>query len=181
MVIRWDEAADSYASRKIRYPGFPNATKRTSVLQGHPSSAYAVGQWGVYTTESEYTGLVRIDPSASEITEADVVDLGAKYCDFAFERRDGEQVLALTRAGRVHSVHVPSWSRHESRALFDDSASACSGRMAVGDGFAYVTRPEDGTIVEIEVETLEVTRTFHVGGRPWNATLAGAWEPQLAL
>jgi hypothetical protein len=177
-VLSWNEAESKYESRKIKYPGYPTATKRTSVLKAHPKSAYAVGQWGRYgAAGSEYTGLVRIDPNASEITSNDTVELGSVYCDYGFELAEGKTVVALARDGRVHSIDVPSWSGHKTAQLLPASDTTCAGRMVVGEGAAYITRAATGDIVELDIRTLEVTRTFNVGGKPGNATLAGFWAP----
>jgi hypothetical protein len=177
-VLSWSEANGRYESRKIKYPGYPAATKRTSVLTAHPKSLYAVGQWGRYgAAGSEYTGLVRIDPNASEITSSDILELGAVYCSYGFEQGEGETVVALARDGRVHSIDVPSWSGHKTAQLLSPSDTACEGRLVVGEGAAYITRAATGDILEIDIRTLEVTRTFHVGGKPGSATLAGFWAP----
>jgi hypothetical protein len=177
-VLAWSEENGRYESRKIKYPGYPAATKRTSVLKGHPKSQYAVGQWGRYGAGgSEYTGLVRIDPSASEITATDTIELGSVYCDYGFELSEGKTVVALARDGRVHSIDVPSWSGHKTAQLLPASETTCAGRLVVGEGAAYITRAEKGEILELDIATLEVTRTFNVGGKPGNATLAGFWAP----
>lgn len=177
-VLSWSEVDNRYLARKIRYPGYPAAVKRTSVLTAHPKSAFAVGQWGRYgAAGSEYTGLVRVNPQASEITSADILELGAVYCDFGFEQRDGKTVVALTRDGRVHSIDVPSWSGHKTSQVLVASDENCAGRLVVGEDAAYITRAATGDILELDLQTLEITRTFHVGGKPGNATLAGFWAP----
>lgn len=175
MAISWDATAKRYISRKLPYPGYPQAPKRTSVLRAHPKSRFAVGQWGVYaTTGSQYRGLVRIDPAAGEIREQDTLDLGAVYCDFDFERTHGERVLALARNGQIHAIDVQAWSGHKTHALFTPS-EACPGRLVAGDGVVYVTSTAEGAIVEIDAQSLDVRRTFHVGGKPAGAALAGRW------
>lgn len=177
-VLSWDEANSRYAARKIKYPGYPTAAKRTSVLKAHPKSSFALGQWGRYgAAGSEYTGLVRVHPEATEITLADTLELGSVYCDFGFEQRDGETVLALTRDGRVHSIDITSWSGHKTSQVLTASSTSCAGRLVVGEGAAYITRAATGDILELDIETLEIARTFHVGGKPGNATLAGFWAP----
>jgi len=61
-------------------------------------------------------------------------------------------------------------------ALFPNTGT-CAGRMITGDGVVYITESDAGNILEVDVATLEVVRTFHVGGKPKNATLTGWWGP----
>ena len=172
MVLSWDDAMARYTTHKVQYVGYPNAMRRTSTLRGHPNSDYAVGQWGYTASTSMYTGLVRIDPTAAAIVEEDVIELGAVYCDFDFEREHGERVIALARDGTLHSIDVDSWSGHKTAELLPPSDTACAGRMLVGAGVLYITVTERGEILEVDATSLEVRRAFQVGGRPRNVALA---------
>jgi hypothetical protein len=88
---------------------------------------------------SAYTGLVRIDPTDTEVRLEHVLDLNSVYCDFELEREAGETVVALARDGRVHTLDVATWSGHKTSQLFAPSTTTCAGRLIAGDGVAYVT------------------------------------------
>jgi hypothetical protein len=173
LVLSWNDTEQRYDSRKLTYPGYPTAPERTSVIKSHPSSAFAIGQWGSFgAAGSAYTGLVRIDPTDTEVRSEHVIQLGSVYCDFELEREEGEAVVALARDGRVHVINVDSWSGHKAAQLFEASDTTCAGRLISGEHVAYVSDTAQGRILEIDLRSLEVVRVFNVGGRPRNMTLA---------
>lgn len=171
MVIEHDAGANTFSARKITYPGYdPNAAQRapsrTSVLRSHSKSAYILGQWGRFGPNgSEYTGLVRIDPSAASITEDDVLEFGSVYCSFDFEKGEGKQAVALTRDGTLHSANIEGWSQYRTLRLAE-STDGCPGNLTVGVGAAYYAPSGEGAIYEIDLGRLVVARVFEVGGQP---------------
>lgn len=182
LVIEWDEAAGEFVSRKITYPGYPNASSRTSVIEAHAQSAWGVGQWGFFGTTSQYRGLVRIDPAAEAITQADVIDLGAVYCGFDFERSQGEKVAVLTQDGRLRIIDVPSWTVESvAQVLPDTSASGtCAGSLATGEGVVFVSNGSQGTVSAFSVDDLGASTTWNVPGNPGSLAVSGFWAPVAA-
>lgn len=177
LVIERDDAQGTFVSRKIEYPGYPNAPSRTSVIKGHSSSPWAVGQWGHFSTTSQYRGLVKIDPQAEAIAESDVLDLGAVYCGFDFERSQGEKVVALAQNGRVSIIDVESWSVEHTLSVLPDTSTAgtCAGSLALGEGAAFVTRRDTGTVTVIPLANPAASRTFEVPGAPGAVAATGFW------
>jgi hypothetical protein len=127
-----------------------------------------VGQWGTFgPAGSAYSGLVRVDPNAAEITAADVIDLGSVYCSFDFEPSQGRRVAALTRDGMLHVIDVPTWTRQASIRVLPDGGAACSGSLAMGNGVAYLTEPAAGQVHIVPLERPAVVRSHPVMGTPW--------------
>jgi hypothetical protein len=167
-----------YTSKKIKYPGY-NATaeskapRRSGTLQSHPASPWVVGNFG--NTAETYRWLIRVDPDAAAMTDADTLSLGSALCSFAFDQKHPHRVAALTRDGRVHVVTVDGWKSHRTLALLPDGGTTCPGAFVVGEGFAYVSPNGSGVIHEVDLNTLEVSRLFTVGGDP--SSLAVATRP----
>ena len=160
---------DTFSTRKIEYPGYPEATERTSVMKAHEASGWIVGQWGYYAhPDSFYDGLVRIDPSAERIEAEDTLELGSVYCSFDFERTQGEQLVALTRDGKLHLVDVADWNVAASIEVLPDLTedAACAGQLALGDSAAVLTDTMSGALVVVDLESFEVDQVFEIGGSP---------------
>lgn len=176
LVVSWSDATQQFESSKIEYPGYPMAPNRTSIVASHPDSPYMVGQWGTFSfPDNFYDGLVRISLTASEITEADTIDLGSVYCSFGFERAEGKLVAALTRNGRFHVVDVEQWTLLGDIALVAnlEAEDACAGALTMGDGVAYVSEAATSSVFEVDLTSLEVIRTISVEGSPGGMALFG--------
>lgn len=169
----------SFTSKKITYPD----GRRTSVIVTHPQVNFAVGQYGAYPT---YNGLVRIDPAWDTIPPEAVVDLPANQCGFAFERATGKSLVALTEDGYLHAFDPVDWTLHGSLQVtdpFECFGEAPAPSLAVGQAYAYVGNPATGEVLEIDIATLMVMRSWQIKGKPsslaafgWYAPLPGAGE-----
>ncbi|MCG8555446.1 MAG: hypothetical protein MJD61_09200, partial [Proteobacteria bacterium] len=176
LLLSWNDRETKFESRKLQYPGYPDAPNRTSVLAGHPDSPYVVGQWGTFAFPNNfYDGLVRISPTATEITDADTLELGSVYCSFGFERSRGELVAALTRNGELHVVDVERWLVGGSVRVLPDleAEGRCAGAMVLGKGVAYISDTRGGSIMEVDLAARTVTRSFSVSGSPGGMALLG--------
>lgn len=178
LMVSYDEAGGEFTARKVTYPGYPDAPDRTSVIASHPKSPYFVGQWGTFAfPDNFYDGLVRIAPDAERIESAHTLELGSVYCQFGFERDRGATVAALTRNGKLHIVDVEGWSVVRTVDVVEDleADGACAGSLLMGYGHAYVSDRDAGTIVEIDLESGTVARTFSVAGAPGSMALLGGF------
>lgn len=168
-ILVVSQSGETFSTRKIEYPGYPDATERTSVMKAHETSGWIVGQWGYYAyPDSFYDGLVRIDPSAERIEPEDTLELGSVYCSFDFERSQGEQVVALTRDGKLHLVDVADWNIAASIEVLPDLTedAACGGQLALGDSKAVLTDTMSGSLVVVDLASFEVEQVFEIGGSP---------------
>jgi hypothetical protein len=158
-----------FSARKLPYPD----ERRTSVIVAHPEQPFAVGQYGIFPN---YNALVRINPAAPAIRLRDLVALPANQCGFDFEREHGERLVVLVEDGSVHVFNPGTWESlgtlrvTEPFQCFGDDPAP---RLAVSQGFAYVSLPEQGQVLEINVETVEVARTLTVGGTPSGVAVFG--------
>ncbi len=167
VITQHDDA--SFTSKKLTYPD----ARRTSVLVSHPDRDIAVGQYGVYP---DYNGLVRIDPALDAIPAEAVVELPANQCGFAFERAQGDQLVVLTEDGTLHLFNPTDWRLLGSLQVTEPFAcfgDAPAPSLAVGAHVAYVSLPASGEILEVDLATIQVTRTFAVAGQPSSLALFG--------
>jgi Zn/Cd-binding protein ZinT len=163
----------SFTSKKITYPD----GRRTSVIVTHPQVDFAVGQYGAYPT---YNGLVRIDPAWEAIPPEAVVDLPANQCGFAFERASGATLVVLTEDGYLHTFDPVDWTLYGSlqvSAPFECFGETPGPGLAVGEGYAYVSNPATGEVMEIRIDALEVVRSWTLAGRPSSLALFGWYAP----
>jgi hypothetical protein len=61
---------------------------------------------------------------------------------------------------------------------FDCSFSMVHPELAVGNGQAFVSDPDNGQVIEIDLGPVEIGRTFEVAGVPRNLTVFG-WDSPL--
>jgi hypothetical protein len=171
-ILTEDAATGTFLARKLLYPD----ARRTSVIVAHPEQPFAVGQYGTFPN---YNALIRIDPAASALSLGDVVALPANQCGFDFEREHGEQLVVLVEDGSVHVFDPSTWMSLGSLSVsepFQCFAEDPAPRLAVSEGFAYVSLPALGQVAEIHIDTVEVTRTLTVGGTPSSLAVFGWWD-----
>jgi len=166
LVLTYNEGAGEFASKNIPYPA---ADVRTGTLIAHESKGFFVGNFGT-------VALIKINPSNSA---TDVLDLPAEQCGFVFEQDGGNEVAVLTVDGFIQVIDSNAWTIEESIPV--TSPFSCSGirpRLAAGPGVAYVSIPEDGTVVEVGLHEPEIIREIEVGGTPGTMTAFAIKEVQ---
>jgi hypothetical protein len=170
----------TFTSRKVLYP---DPFRRTSVITSHPALSFAVGQYGQFGADSYYASLIRIDLEAESMPYRNIVALSDVQCGFAFERERGEVLFVVTQDGYVHVYHpnqtgegvVTPWL-HLGSLKVTEPEFACTGGFAVGQGYAYVSRPDQGDVLEINLMDLAQTRSLSVPGVPGSIAVFGWWE-----
>jgi hypothetical protein len=50
---------------------------------------------------------------------------------------------------------------------------SCAGLLTMGDGFAYVSESSSGTVFEVDLSDVAVSRTFDSGGAPYGMAVLG--------
>ena len=170
----------AFTSRKVLYP---EPFRRTSVIAAHPALSFAVGQYGQFGDNNYYTSLIRIDPEAESIPFRNVLALSDVQCGFAFEQAQGEVLFVVTQDGYVHLYHpnhsgegVATPWLHLGSLKVTEAEFACTGGFAVGQGHAYVTRPEQGDVLEISLMDITQTRSLPVPGVPGQVAVFGWWQ-----
>ncbi|WP_245575181.1 hypothetical protein [Meiothermus rufus] len=127
----------------------------------HSKYPFFIGNFG--------QGLARID---NQITP---YPLPANPVRFGFDK-DGVLVV-LTADGNLHALEAASGRVIQSLRVSEpiplSGESAVRPSMALADGLAFVTLPDKGEVLEIELASMTITRRFNVGGAP--ASLDWLW------
>jgi DNA-binding beta-propeller fold protein YncE len=179
---------EDFASQMVRYPGAissdasaeadatasPEAETeqpRSGTLAAHHDSNVLVGNFG--------EGLALVSPDADGYS-FDVLPLPAEPLGFAYDQQ-GERLAVLTDDGSVHGIDP---ARGE--ILWTTLAVTPYTEIELGDGFdfypslaasdeaAYVADPKTGEVVELNLESGEVTNRFAIGGQPARVALVQA-------
>ena len=169
-----------FTSRKVLYP---EPFRRTSVITSHPALSFAVGQYGQFGTGNYYASLIRIDPEAESIPFRNILALSDVQCGFAFEREQGEVLFVVTQDGFVHIYHpnnagegVATPWLHLGSLRITEPEFACTGGYAVAQRYAYVARPDQGDVLEINLMDITQTRSLPVPGTPGSIAVFGWWK-----
>lgn len=166
LILTYNQGSGLFSSKNIPYPA---ADVRTGTLVAHGSKNFFVGNFGS-------DALIKINPSNSD---TNVLDLPAEHCGFVFEQDGGNEVAVLTIDGFVHVIDSNAWVIEESFPV--TSPFSCTGirpRLTAGPGVAYVSIPNDGTVIEVGLHEPEIIREFEVGGTPGTMTAFAIKEIQ---
>ena len=166
-VMTHDPVTGLFSAHKIAYPD----GLRTSIISSHHAQPFAIGNYGS-NPDPGYRALVRIYPASTEIDPSDIQQLPAAYRGFGFEKEHGDKLAVLTVDGLLQVFNPSDWTLLGSTQVVADFSDAEGLRAAltVGSGFAYVSDPNAGEILEVDLDTVSVSRTFSVEGQPVNMT-----------
>ena len=166
-VMTHDPVTGLFATHKIAYPD----GLRTSIIRSHHAQPFAIGNYGS-NPDPGYNALVRIHPDSTAITPNDIQELPAVYRGFDFDKEHGDRLAVLTVDGLLQVFDPSDWTLLGSTQVVEDFSDAEGPRpaLAVGSGSAYVSNPNAGEILEIDLDTVSVSRTFSVEGQPVNMT-----------
>ena len=166
-VMTHDPVTGLFSAHKIAYPD----GLRTSIVRSHHAQPFAIGNYGS-NPEPGYRALVRIHPDSTELDPNDIQELPAAYRGFDFEEEHGDKLVVLTVDGLLQVFNPSDWTLLGSTQVVADFSDAEGLRPAltVGSGFAYVSNPNAGEILEVDLDTVSVSRTFSVEGQPVNMT-----------
>ena len=173
-VMTYDPVTGLFSAHKIAYPD----GLRTSIVRSHHAQPFAIGNYGS-NPEPGYRALVRIHPDSTELDPNDIQELPAAYRGFDFEEEHGDKLAVLTVDGLLQVFNPSDWTLLGSTQVVADFSDAEGLRPAltVGSGFAYVSNPNAGEILEVDLDTVSVSRTFSVEGQPVNMTALGWVAP----
>ena len=166
-VMTHDPVTGLFSTHKIAYPD----GQRTSIIKSHHAQPFAIGNYGRYPAPG-YKALVRIHPDSSALNPNDIQQLPAVYRGFDFEKKHGDKLAVLTVDGLLQVFNPSDWTLLGSIQVVEDFSDAEGLRPAltVGSGFAYISNPNAGEILEVDLDTVSVSRTFSVEGQPVNMT-----------
>jgi len=135
-------------------PGTPEGT-RVGTLAAHPAHPFFVGNFG--------QGLALVHPREGRL---EVLPLPARPWRFAFDP-EGEGLYVLTEDGRLHRLDPKTrqvvWSL---AAVSPRAQNTPNAGLALGHGVAYLTDPQKGEVVRVDLEEGKVEARFQVGGAP---------------
>ena len=166
-VMTHDPVTGLFSAHKIAYPD----GLRTSIVRSHHAQPFAIGNYGS-RPDPGYKALVRINPDSTEIDPNDIQQLPTDYRGFDFEKEHGDKLAVLTVDGLLQVFNPSDWTLLGSVQVVGDFSAAEGHRPAltVGSGFAYVSNPNASEILEVDLDTVTVSRTFSVEGHPLNMT-----------
>lgn len=151
-------------SRKLPNPAGAPLDARVGNLVSHAKYPFFIGNFG-----RGGRGLVRVDSQLS------VYPLPADPVRFGFDK-DG-QLVVLTADSSLHTIEAASGKVIKSLKVSEPITATGEGAvrpdLALGDGKAFVTLPDKGEVLEVELASLEIKRRFNVGGTP--GSLAWLW------
>lgn len=185
-VLIVSREGDAFTTELIAYPGSPATgtaaidaatpaaeaeLPRTYTLAAHHDSDVLVGDFG--------GGLALISGDADDLS-FDVLPLPANPLGFDFDL-DGERLAVLTDDGQVHGIDP-----NGGEILWSTPAVTPYTEIEIGDGFdfypslaasetaAYVADPKEGEVVEIDLDSGEVSHRFAIGGQPARVAVTSA-------
>ena len=166
-VMTHDPVTGLFSTHKIAYPD----GLRTSIIRSHHAQPFAIGNYGS-NPDPGYRALVRINPDSTTIDPNDIQQLPAAYRGFDFEKEHGDRLAVLTVDGLLQVFNPSDWTMLGSVQVVEDFSGAEGHRPAltVGSGFAYVSNPNASEIIEVDLDTVTVSRRFSVEGHPVNMT-----------
>ena len=173
-VMTHDPVTGLFSAHKIAYPD----GLRTSIVRSHHAQPFAIGNYGS-RPEPGYRALVRIHPDSTELDPNDIQELPAAYRGFGFEKEHGDKLAVLTVDGLLQVFNPSDWTLLGSTQVVADfsDAEGLLPALTLGSGFAYVSNPNAGEVLEVDLDTVSVSRTFSVEGHPVNMTALGWVAP----
>ncbi|MCS6870997.1 MAG: zinc ABC transporter substrate-binding protein [Anaerolineae bacterium] len=168
-VLVLERRGDAFSVKSLRYaPETPSGT-RVGIVFGHEKQTFFIGNFG-------QTGLVRIDPAEGTLTP---ITLPMRYSAFRLDAETGEKIIAVTTDGSVHRIDAKTGrieASIEAVTPFVFRNRVPRPGLETVRNLAYVTDPAAGEVVEIDVETMTVTRRFVVEGKPVRLAVLGILE-----
>ncbi len=163
LVLRRD--GRSFAAHKLAYPD----GRRTSTIKGG-GGRHLVGNYGL---KSPYDALLRIDPAAASLSEADVLKVPGEQGACQFEvSANGKWLANLTADGKLRFYEIASaWKEvasFDAVPAFDCAygAKTPTPNLAVIGTSAFVSDPTQGRIREYNLDSLQQGLDLPVEGKP---------------
>lgn len=166
MLVVARDKSGKWSARKLAYPD----GRRTSTLKSREGGRYMIGNYGLKTP---YDALLRVDPAATKLSSADVLEVpgGQSVCQFDLSG-DGKRLANLTPDGKLRVYDVANWKE---LAAFDAVAPFdCGGgegplpSLAIVGASAFIGDPTGKRIREYHLGTLKQGLDMPVEGMPTN-------------
>lgn len=153
-VLLLEQRGSGFVARKLVNPAGTPERVRVGTLLSHPKYPFFIGNFG--------QGLARID------TQITPYPLPASPVRFGFDKHG--LLVVLTADGKLHTLEASNGKVIKSLgvtpAIPASGEGAVRPALALGDGLAWVTLPESGQILEIDLAELSIKRRFTVEGVP---------------
>lgn len=163
LVLRRD--GRSFAAHKLAYPD----ARRTSTIKGG-GGRHLVGNYGL---TSPYDTLLRIDPAAVTLSEADVLKVPGEQGACQFEvSSNGKRLANLTADGKLRVYEIaPVWKElasFDAVPAFDCAygAKTPTPNLAIIGASAFISDPTGGRIREYHLDSLKQGLDLPVEGKP---------------
>jgi hypothetical protein len=158
-------ANGQFTSQKLTNPSGTPENTRVGTVTAHDKQDFVFGNFG--------KGLAVIKPGA---TALEPLALPANPVKFEFTR-DGASLVVLTADGNFHRLD-PKTLKVQSTisATPPVPATAPGGEGAIRPSFAqtkthaYITSPDKGEILEVDLNAFKLERKFSIGGTPSSVT-----------
>jgi hypothetical protein len=165
MLIVARDKTGKWSARKVAYPD----TRRTSTLKSREGGRYMVGNYG---SKTPYDALLRVDPAATKLSLADVLQApdGQAACQFDLSA-DGRRVANLTPDGKLRIYDIVNWKElaaYDAVAAFDCAGEGPQPNLAVVGSSVFVGDPTGKRIREYHLGTLKQGLDMPVEGMPTN-------------
>jgi outer membrane protein assembly factor BamB len=161
-VLLLEKRGSGFAAKKIPNPAGTPENVRVGTLISHAKHLVMVGNFG--------KGLVWVDPKTATLQP---FALPANPASFKFDA-DGRLVV-LTADGNLHTVDMVGKKVVSSLGVTAPITASGEGAvrpsLAVGDGMAYISLPDKGEVLEVDLATMQIKRKFAVGGTPGSVAL----------
>ena len=177
LVLTQDQATHYFTGRKLSYPelSYPDAHRAFWVFSHHEQD---IALAPILTPEHNF---ISIDPVAGIVELKDKL-VEPSPCDYfgsmGFERQSGDLFAVLDTDGNLNVIDVHSWSKVGAVAViepFECNFTPQMPELAMGNGKAFVSDPTNGKVIEVDLDQVEITRTFNVDGVPRFMTVFG-WD-----
>lgn len=157
-VMIFTRMANGVQARKIGEPAGSPETARVGTIVAHENAPFFVGNFG--------QGLAIIRPDADVLQP---VPLPSAPVRFWFDVT-GTRIVVLTRDGVVRLLDAASGTQLGQvpavTAMQTGEGAPPTAQMALAGEMAYVTDPQAGTLVEVDLARMSVTRRLALGGAP---------------
>jgi len=157
LALTWDDEGEAFESARIALPADASS----------PAWLLAEDDLPVFVGDGGASGVLLVDPATES---AQRVEVGGSVADVAADR-DGQWVLVLRDDGAL----VLLSSDGEVLGEVALSLAGPAGRLAVGDGFAYVGDPDGQQVFEVDLVEQAVTDAFDLGFAPGDLVVTALW------
>jgi hypothetical protein len=173
MLVVEREKSGAWTSRKIAYPD----DRRASTIKSAEGGRYMVANYGL---KAPYDALLRVDPKAKTIAEADAfaVPDGQPACQYEVAP-GGKRVVNLTPDGKLRLYDIaPQWKQ---AAAFDAvpafdcqyGATTPTPTLAIIGDSAFISDPINRRIREYYLNTMKQGPDAPIDGMPANIAGGG--------